>query len=133
MDKYLLAAAVLFLALAGCAVVDQNDQITALEKYDESKAEIAKYVKKQEENFNRLKDDIKNGLLQKGSSEGEIVFNYGDPVFCKDAALQGAVKKSCLYRYPTKYFDTNKVYLNFDENDKLYSWEFVTASKIDRE
>lgn len=124
--------AVFALALAGCAVISKNDQITALQKYDESKGETAKYVKKREENFDRLKDDIKNGLLQKGSPESGIVFNYGESVFCKDAVVQSAIKKSCLYRYPTKYFDADKIYLYFDEKDRLDSWELVPASKSDK-
>lgn len=118
----------LLFSLEGCVVTSHFDQLMILERFGENEQSIDNYVKKQEKLFSKLKEDIKNNRLKKGISKREILYRYGEPVFCENSHAQIGTEESCLYRYPTKYFHTDIAYLYFDKQDNLYSWEFMPGS-----
>lgn len=119
------AVCVLMISLEGCTGITYYSQLMALKRFQANAQEIDEHLRIQAESFNRLIDDVKNSRLQKGVSKAEIIRRYGYPAFCKDTDAEADVKEVCLYHYPGKYFNTDKVYLYFDKHENLYSWEFV--------
>jgi hypothetical protein len=97
--------------------------LLTLKRLGDSQNEIARYVEKQARLFDELVSDTKGGLLQAGTSRQEIQRTYGDPVFFKDTP-EGSVS---LYRHPTRYFDSERIYLYFDESEALTRWEYQPA------
>ena len=116
-------------SLEGCSFTTHYDQLTLLKRLEDSQHEIEDYVKKQKDSFFKLEDDIKNNRLKKGVSKIEILSIYGEPVFCRDIANEVGVKEMCLYRQPLQYFSTDMIYLKFDKEQNLCSWEFIPASQ----
>ena len=128
----------LLLLLAMCAGCTQK--ILVLKRFASSQKEMQSYVAKQEKGFLRLTKDIQRASLRKGISKESVIKKYGEPVFCDTAtpcligqasvlppAAEGGIAQSCLYRDPTEYFSTDKVYLYFDRQDRLHSWKYEPA------
>ncbi|MDD5729999.1 MAG: hypothetical protein PHN57_02605 [Candidatus Omnitrophica bacterium] len=99
-------------------------------RYSKNEAEIKDYVDKHEEYFAKLKKDVKNNGLEKGVSKNDILIRYGEPILwgSPECGKNINVSECCLYRMPTRFFHTDKVYLYFDDKDNLSSWEFKPAS-----
>ncbi|MBU1091035.1 MAG: hypothetical protein KKC42_04250 [Candidatus Omnitrophica bacterium] len=107
--------------LGGCAVSPLDQRISLLKRLAANQKEIERDIKKQEKLFYKLIEDIKGQRLKEGESKEEILSRYGEPIFCK--VPQEEDMEFCLYRHPTKYFLTTKVYFYFDQVGNLYSWE----------
>lgn len=111
------------LGLAGCAFLTHKQQITALKSLGDEQEELEKYVNQQEELFLRLKNDIQNQRLVKGTSKEEILSLYGEPIYCKGALNSNSQQETCLYRHPTRFFSSDLIFLEFDYDQNLSSWE----------
>ena len=114
--------------LGGCFYITKREQIAALKEIGASQRQGREYIKRQSGLFDKLLDDVKNNRLRKGMSKERVLAEYGEPVFCQEAAEGSGFKETCLYRHPTVYFDTDKVYLDFDSENNLCDWEFQPAA-----
>ena len=113
--------------LAGCATASHYQELLALKRLSDNQKEIEAYVRAQELLFNKLKEDIQGNLLAQGVSKEEILARYGDPIFCKPLPEKG---ESCFYRHPTRYFNTDSIYLFFDQDEKLHSWDVPSGARL---
>lgn len=118
----------LIIASAGCLSISKYKAISNLKRYGDSQKEIENYIKKQAEAFGRLKQDCTSGQLKKGTSQHKIISLYGEPILSKPIPNDENLKELLLYRHPTQYFSTDKIYLYFDQRNNLYSWELVLTS-----
>jgi len=118
---------ILFL-LEGCVYFTHHEQIMLLERLAANQREIQNYINRQEELFNKLKEDVKNNRLKEGISKNEVLSIYGESIFCKRVKNKVDIQEVCLYRLPTKYFNTDMIYLYFNKDHNLYSWKFIPAS-----
>lgn len=110
------------IVLTGC-----SQQEKMLIRLSESQSQMQQYINQQETFFAKLKDDIKNNRLKNGLTKPEILSAYGQPIFCDSANKTGRIRERCLYRHPTKYFFTDLIYLDFDKDSRLISWEIKPA------
>ncbi len=100
-----------------------SEEVATLKQVGKSQAQIDRYVQRQNKLFSRLIDDFENERLIVGTSKSRIVKRYGEPVLSKEAG-QPPYGQILLYRYPMKYFNSDKLYLRFDEFDKLIGWKY---------
>ena len=70
--------------------------------------------------FEKLAGDIKADNLKIGLSKRYVLTTYGDPVLVKE--IDKTSEEEWLYRSPLEYFDTLKVYLVFNSQEKLLNW-----------
>ncbi|MFA5363470.1 MAG: hypothetical protein WC335_09590 [Candidatus Omnitrophota bacterium] len=113
----------------GCSFIGRSQEILFLKQMADNQSGIERYVQKQERGFDILRGDIEYNLLQKGTAKEEIVSRYGDPVYCSDSADTPDCRQMCLYRYPTRFFSSDKIYLYFDRGQDLCRWEFDFVPK----
>ncbi|MDD5669835.1 MAG: hypothetical protein PHE58_07410 [Candidatus Omnitrophica bacterium] len=125
---FFLIIGIMIFLLGGCVYFTHYEQIMLLKRLAANQREIENYLKRQEKLFYKLEADIKNSRLKKGITEEKILSMYGEPIFCRDVQKMPNISATCLYRHPTKYFNTDIIYLKFDKDHKLYSWEFIQAS-----
>ncbi len=116
----------LVLTSLGCTLYKKAPQLRTLKSLAQSQQEMSLYVEEKEANFVRLTKDIQAGRLAEMTSYEEIIAYYGEPVLRRNFQKEGLAKE-LLYRHPTEYFDTDKVYLYFDSNLKLDSWIYQKA------
>jgi hypothetical protein len=80
------------------------------------------WVKKETARFERLLEDIRAGRLTPGARMADITARYGPPVLIREAEGAAAdipARRTFLYRNPAVFFNTPKVYLDFDAQDTL--------------
>lgn len=116
----------LVLVVGGCSYAAHYKELTILKKFGESQGKIDDYVKEQRKYFYKLMEDVNADYLKKGMSKGYIIAKYGEPIFCKIEKITSN-DEACLYREPLKYFTTDKVYLYFDRDERLYLWRVEKA------
>lgn len=110
--------------LFGCTFLRYSEQLSTLKELEVSQKEIELYVEEQERFLYVLLDDIKNKRLKLSTSKENILKTYGEPVISKEVTDDPLIKEAFLYRHPTQYFTSDKVYLYFDELGKLLSWKY---------
>jgi hypothetical protein len=103
------------------------DELLTLKSISDSQRDIDIYLKKQEKGFKKLADDINNGRLHKGVSRKYIIDTYYEPVLAKKVDDDSGVKEILLYRDPTEYFQSDRIYLSFNNRGRLVSWELKPA------
>lgn len=121
-SRALVLSGLLLFLLAGCARAIDLKGLSA------NRFATAEYIKAQEEGFVKLKDDILKGRLQKGMAKEEVIAEYAPPIFCESGPGEGGVKESCLYRLPLQYFNTDLIYLFFDQGSRLLYWQLKGES-----
>ncbi|MCU0652052.1 MAG: hypothetical protein MUC39_03825 [Candidatus Omnitrophica bacterium] len=94
-----------------------------LKRLQNSQAELKDVVSKDEENFLLLGEDLKNNRLQKGISKKEILDKYGEPIYSRLISDNTQRKEFSVYRHPTEFFSSDLIYLYFDKDKRLLSWE----------
>jgi len=111
--------------LAGCAYIRHYRELMVLKRFAENQKEIEKYVDKHETSFYRLRDDLQNNRLTKGLFKERILSMYDEPIFCKTIVSKDRLKEICLYRHPTHFFTSDKIYLTFGAEHQLQSWKLI--------
>ena len=107
--------------LGGCVLF--SEELATLKQVGKSQAQIDRYIQRQEKLFDKLMYDFENEKLIVGTPKSIIIRRYGEPILSKkaDQPPHGVI---LLYRYPMKYFDSDKLYLRFDESDELIGWKY---------
>lgn len=130
MGRNILLVIFLF-TLTGCTQAKQvahMDELLRLKGMSESQDEQGKFVEDQNKRFDMLIEAVKSGRLKEYPDKKSIVKSFGPPVFIRDTVQDGQPAEQWLYRYATKYFKSEKVYLYFDLQGKLLShFEYVPA------
>ncbi len=66
---------------------------------------------------------MNNKRLKQGIAKGKFIRTYGEPVLSKKT-VEPLGEERLLYRHPTEYFQSDKVYVYFDEGGRLTRWEY---------
>jgi hypothetical protein len=113
----------LVIFLGGCIFIPKGEQLSLLGSFSANRSEAKQYLESQEDAFSRLKQDLSNGVLTLGIPKEEIAVRYSEPIFCRASSGQkGEQYETCLYRQPTRYFTSEKIYLYFDKDKHLSGW-----------
>jgi uncharacterized protein YehS (DUF1456 family) len=115
------------LGISGCAAMNNLDELMALKSVADSQKDIEEYLKKQESGFKKLLDDIKSNRLKQGVSKKYILETYAEPVLTKKDTQDKAIQEILLYRYPTQYFKSERIYLYLDKDFRLSKWQLKPA------
>ena len=74
-----------------------------------------------------MREDLKNNRLAKGMLTKQILATYGEPILSKEVSDKDSAKEVFLYRHPTEFFSSDRIYLYFDNDKRLLFWEFEPA------
>ncbi|MBN3040925.1 MAG: hypothetical protein JW867_07340 [Candidatus Omnitrophica bacterium] len=107
-------------AISGCS---SWQGLMTLKHYGDSQEEINLYVQRQEKLFFKLIEDLKSGKLKAGISKDRFIRLYGDPVL-SDIDESSPDAEVLLFRHPTDFFKSDRVYAYFDQSEKLMSWDY---------
>ncbi len=120
MRTYFLIAAALMMTLTGCAKLEHLDQLLIIKDYSASKDLQRKEVNTQNKNFEKLLASLQEGnFSQRFSNKKKIKEEFGAPVISRGEERNGKEYEVWLYRYPTRYNDSPKVYFYFDQEGQL--------------
>lgn len=108
--------------ITGCTYLKKRPQIKTLQELNSNQKYIKEYVQQQKSLFSKLIADIKEQKLKEGTPQKQIIATYGEPVISGKTDNRD-LEEFILYRSPVQFYSTKKVYLYFDNNDKLSSWK----------
>lgn len=110
--------------ILGLFLVSCSQNLKLLLQINEEDKAFQKQLKLQEKGFSLLLKDLEGNRIKVGALKKDIITRYGEPILEQSSQEQPETQK-LLYRYPTKYFDSPKVYLYFDSNQALTGWDTV--------
>ncbi len=119
--KFLIISCLVIFCLAGCLFLPQS--IKTLKQVGESQEEIETYLRRQAKLFDKLLVDLKREALKPGIPKNTIIAIYGEPILTKEVT-EPLFSQTLLYRHPTEYFQSDRIYLYFNQKGKLIRWEY---------
>ena len=114
----------------GCTQAKQLahlDQLLVIKGMSDNRDEQFKSVDEQNKKFEQLLEVVKNNWLNKYPDKKSILSSFGPPIFSRSVVDEGQPREEWLYRYATKYFNTDKIYLYFDGKGNLIRGDRVVA------
>lgn len=96
--------------LLGCLGGCSQPLRTLMDLSNEQKSQ-QDYVARERARFKVLLRDAREDRLKAGLAFSDVISRYGTPVLGKDGSF--------LYRDPVDFFNSPKVYMVFDESDRL--------------
>ncbi|HNV24013.1 MAG TPA: hypothetical protein PKH98_03905 [Candidatus Omnitrophota bacterium] len=130
MKKILFLVIGVFL-LSGCAKMQHLDQLLILKNFSDEQTRLQQYIEQQDKKFEKLLKAIEDRTLVKNMRDQAIVRMYGDPLGKREVEKDGKKMERWNYRYQMKYFESEKVYLYFNEEKRLIGWERVGPNPPD--
>ena len=127
-DNHLKKIFILFLIIlvfSGCAKAKHLDQLLTLKGLADEQAKMNQYVEKQDQKFELMLSEVQAGTLELYLNKRKIVRAFGNPIHVKHVNKNDQELESWLYRYSTKFFDSEKIYLYFDPDDNLVESEYI--------
>jgi hypothetical protein len=92
-----------------------------------SQARIAKALKKETKNYNKVKKAIISGKLEEGTPGDKIKRKYGEPII--DIYDEKRAANKWLYMPATStHFEGEKLYLFVGAEGKLVGWQLVNQA-----
>ena len=117
--KFLSFLGILFLFPMGCAKLQHMDELLTLKGIADEQKRQARYVQEQDQRFEKLRAVVQSGQIKKFSNQKQIASKFGQPIYTKTIEKDSQTLELWIYRYSVKYFDSDKVYLYFDQEGKL--------------
>lgn len=105
------------------------DELLTLKSVSDNQRDIDIYLKKQEKGFTKLLADIRSNKLRKGESKNYLISTYFEPVLTKKAGDLKDIREVLLYRHPTEYFKSDRIYLYINNKGRLAYWELKPAEE----
>ncbi|MFC1703272.1 hypothetical protein ACFL1E_00620 [Candidatus Omnitrophota bacterium] len=129
--KYCIYFMMLIAALSvyGCITFEEISGLKTLHGYSKSQEGNERYVEIQEKKFQKLLSAYRDNKLEQGTSRRTIVRSFGEPISAREIDGESQAKERFVYRHPMEFFGSEKVYLFFDENRKLVSWQYEEAQE----
>lgn len=127
---FLILFLFLVVSSSGCAKVANMQELLRLKGYSDEKDRQSLLVENQNKRFERLLVAAKSNQLKNFPDQKSIWMNFGEPVFEKKVILAKTPYTVWMYRYSTKFFGSEKVYLYFDEKRNLSSFDFSPGGGI---
>ena len=124
--KFLIIIFFSVLYLQGCILF--SPELKTLKEVGESQKKIDLYLVRQNELFEKLVDDLKKEQLAAGTLKSEFIDVYGEPVLA-ERSPDSSSGEIMLYRHPTEYFNSDKVYVHFDQEGRLIHWEYIPVNQ----
>lgn len=112
--------------LQGCILF--SPELDTLKEVNQSQKEINSYLTRQSKRFLVLVRDVKKERLIRGMPKANFIRRYGEPILSKKQP-DSLEQEIMLYRHPTKYFGSEKVYVYFDKDGRLVYWEYLAGFK----
>lgn len=130
MKNYLSALLLIVFLATGCSTVGHMDELLRLQNYSKDKDRQEASVKGQNKNFEKLLKVVRSGGLNQYRNKKSILKEFGKPVIIQFVEMDDIVSEVWLYRYTTKFFGSDKVYIYFDKAGQFQKYDFVPAPAV---
>jgi len=109
--------------ISGCVYLTHFREAMFMKNLEDNQKAMQAQIEREAKFYGKLKADIDHGRLKKLTQKRDILRRYGEPTLCRDAQGQNGIKETCIYREPSGGLSAQLILLDFDSQDKLYSWD----------
>ena len=120
----------IILCLSGCSAVGHVDELLTLKGLSQERDATDKDIETYDKKMDQLFEAYQKGELKAYTSKRKLKSAYGQPIFARWIERNGNTAEEWLYRYMTRYTDSDKLYFYFDK--KGYLVETVFERKLDK-
>ena len=113
------------LILAGCAALNNLDELLTLKDLAVDRDLQDKTVAEQNKQFEKLSEAIKSNAIKEYPNKKSCQREFGPPVYSTQLVQNGEHLERWLYRYAIQKTAKEKIYLYFDESNQLTYWEIL--------
>jgi len=117
----------MLLGLSGCAPLEHLDQLSVMGDYAREKENQERLVGSNNDHYDVLIKAIVQGNISYYKDKTTFVNTFGDPILKKD--IPGG-SQQWLYRYAILSTARDKVYVYFDNHDRLIKWEKIPCPSL---
>ncbi len=114
--------------LTGCMqlkMLPHLDEVLTLQAMGKDGDAQEKIVKETARHFDALQEAVKSGAIKQYKTSADITNAFGLPIMAKAIEQDGKSLQQWLYRYALARTSPKKIYLFFDADHKLVSWDYV--------
>ncbi len=109
---------------SGCITKSKVDKLVTLKKFESVQKATEDLVDDEVEHFKRIMDVYKSGKIMNYSDQNAIFETFAEPIRIKPVTRNGQNFESWLYRDPVEPFESEKLFLYFDDNGVLMDTEY---------
>ena len=130
--KFFSLVGFIFLFSAGCAKLQHMDQLLTLKGVADEQKRQQSAIEKQDKKFEQLREAVQTDAIKKFSNQKQILSKFGQPIYSRSVQNNGQDLELWIYRYSVEYFNSDKVFLSFDQDGKLVdaSYEPAATSRV---
>ena len=121
------------LLLMGCAKLAHIDELLTLQELSIDQDKQAKFVQEQDKKFESLLAAIQSDSFRRYTDQKSFLKDFGPPVTKQTITKENQLLEKWVYRYATKAFNSEKVYVYFDQSGKLMEWEHIKPQRKEGE
>ena len=114
---------------SGCTKVAHLDELLTLKSFSDDQKITNQDVDKKNNQFDMLLAMVQSGDISRYKDKSAIVEHFGAPILSRERTENGKKIDEWIYRYQTNFFDSPKVYLQFDESQALIKWLTTDVKK----
>lgn len=127
--KHIIFSVMLVFILSGCTKLQYMDELLTLKSVADDQTAMAKMVDAQNKKFEALLEAVRNDRIRKYDTEKSVRRAFGEPILIRQREHNQQQLSEWLYRYATKFFNSDKVYLYFDESKRLVDWKYIEGKQ----
>ena len=125
MKKIIVLSLSIFI-LAGCAKLAHLPELLTLKSLADNQGAQQKYAGEEDKRFAKLLEEIKAPDFKERFPDKESLREaFGEPIFSESVKKDNTTLEKWLYRYAAKLKDSEKVYLYFNESEKLVDFVHI--------
>lgn len=121
----IISAILIICSLCGCSKLSRLPQLLTLKSAGDNRDLQKKHITRERESFQKVLAAYKDNTLPNYPDKRSVLKVFGAPLLVRDTVRGEQPVERWLYRDPLKSFESEKVYLYFDQTGKLTEWEYV--------
>lgn len=108
--------------LIGCAKLAHLNELLTLKSLADEQKTVSRDVEAGNVHFDMLLAMVQSGDISRYKNKEDIVTHFGAPILRRERTSDSVKIEEWVYRYQTQFFNSPKVYLQFDESQALIKW-----------
>ena len=127
MGKRIIIILISALLVSGCAKLTHLQELLTIKAYSDNQEAQAQYIKETDARFEKLLAAVSENRMDEYPTKTSIRRAFGWPILSRDITRNGEPQQQWLYRYAVRPFDSEKIYIYFDEAGAVMDIEYVPA------
>lgn len=109
----------------GCSAAGKIDELLTLKNMSDSQKLMEEDVKAEDQRFEAMLNEFGTAQWKNYTAKTHFLEHFGQPIVIKHKDYQDRLTEIWVYRYSTRFFDSPKIYLYFDDSGVLLKSDLI--------